>query len=323
MTWRNWDGQWSKSRRSPNQSRKEGRDNSGQKDKRDAGKKFPAYDASAGGGNGAASSGSSASAALASPQVVSLLKSLAESDQNIAAKVEGLLPNPIKEDIREKQRVINTVRKLQQKVERKEQAISRKETQMQQFLVDVKEHIVQEKIRHKAEIEQLTKELDEAKDSLEKAKNGQPLTEAEPNEDLEMLLAGDEDMAEISKENLELKQRLATMEQEKDKQAEQMYNMQSQMENFMKQYADQIRLAQAAASPAPSGNVNPLEVARHIGKDLNKMEESTAVYASPTRSNVAALQPFRVPRERQTRTSPYGDKPKNGEKNGDGFNAME
>ena len=184
MTWGKWDN-WSKSKRSPHQPRRDQKEMN--KKEKDAVSKFPAYDSNAGGGSGSASSGSSVPAALASPEVISLLKKLAGKDETIAAEVEGFLPNPLKEDIREKQRTINMIRKLQQKVERKEQAIQRKEAQMAQFLEDIKQHISQEKIRHKGEMEQLRLELDEAKEALEKAKNGATVENAEMEEDLDKI----------------------------------------------------------------------------------------------------------------------------------------
>ena len=295
MTWGKWDN-WSKSRRSPHQPRRDPKEMN--KKEKDAVSKFPAYDSNAGGGSGSASSGSSVPAALAAPEVISLLKKLAGKDEAIAAEVEGYLPNPLKEDIREKQRTINMIRKLQQKVERKEQAIQRKEAQMAQFLEDLKQHISQEKTRHKAEMEQLRLELDEAKEALEKAKNGATGESAEMEEDLDKTLGLDDDVAT---ENQALKLQLAAMEQEKQAQQIQLCNMQSQMNLFMERFADQI---QAGGMTAPK---NPMEEKlNHPPPGMGGMAPEIVNIASPIRTNATALQPFRVPKGGSQRSSPYG-----------------
>lgn len=235
MTWRNWDNKWPKSSRSPNQQqRKDQKSRDQDKDKKDKEQqKFPAYDAGNGGSTSSGSSSSGLPSALAEPAVIQILKTLAAKDESLAPHLEGLIPDPLKEDVREKQRILNQVRKLQQKVERKEQAIARKEGQMVQFLEDIRQHVLQEKQRHQEEIEQLRKELSEAKDALQQIKDGKPPPEEEPGMELDQLLSLD---GASIRENDELKKKIALMEDEKNMQAAQMYAMQQQMEAFMRQF---------------------------------------------------------------------------------------
>ena len=248
MTWGKgrWEG-WGKSKSPPQNAKKDKE----KKDKDQQQGKFPAYDAG-GKGGGSSSSSASASAGLATPEVVELLKTLVAKDQSIAPKVEGLIPDPLKEEIKTKQRAINQIRKLQQKVERKEAAIAKKESQMTSFLEEVKQHVLQEKTRHKAEMEILRRELDEAKEALQSAKDGREVKEEEMNAEIETIFL-DED--EVAKENQELKQKLMILEYEKNQQQEhmqeQMYQMQSQMETFMRQYSDNVKVA-AANAMAPN-----------------------------------------------------------------------
>lgn len=299
VTWSNWDRSWSKTGRPTKSPAKAKKD----KKEKDGVPKFPAYDA----GNGASSSSPSATSALESPEVIQLLRTLAAKDQSIAPQVESLLPDPLKEDLRLKQREINTIRKLQQKVERKEQAISKRESQMTQFLEDIKQHVMQEKARHRADVDQLKKELEEARSALADAKNGKTPVEMEQDENLESLLCMDSDAA---KENQELKQRLALMEKEKRQQCEHMYNMQLKMDAFIKQYADHTH---NGGPVAPKQELEPAQSIRngtpHSGPPIDLTEDTPATLpavASPDRPKAAGLQPFRCGKDQKQRSSPYG-----------------
>ena len=297
MAWNSWDKGWGKKSRSPNNQNGEGKDKDKEKDKKGRDQaKFPSYDA--GNAQQSSSASSASSLAITSPEVVQLLRTIAAKDESLAPPVESLLPDPLKEDIREKQKIINTVRKLQQKIERKEQAIARKEGQMAQFLEDIKQHILQEKARHRNDMEQLHKELEETQLALKNLQEGKATnTEMTGNEELETLL----DMEDVTnKENVELKKKIQQMEKDKTETQQQMYAMQMQMENFMKHYADTVKDTPAMTTP-PALTPQVIEV-DGTKKSLNA--------ESPIRSTAAALQPFRVGRERQPRLSPYSAAPK-------------
>ena len=309
MTWGKWDG-WGKGKaRSPPQNAKKDKEKQEKREKEKQ-NKFPAYDAVGKGGGSVQSS--SSSAALATPEMVELLKTLVAKDQSLAPQVEGLIPDPLKEEIQMRQREINQIRKLQQKVERKEAAILKKESQMAAFQEEIKQHVLQEKTRHKTEMDVLKKELEEAKEALQNAKEGRVTIEEDPATELEMMFQDEDEMA---KENQELKKQLAALEQQKNQQQAQMYQMQSQMEAFMRQYSDNVKLA-AVTAVEPNMPVEP--VSGQAGMNLGKTPES------PIRTGAAALQPFRVPREKQNRASPYGEGGGKKElKDGSGINNME
>ena len=131
--------------------------------------KFPAYDRGLSDNGGAAPS----SSASLPPSVVTLLQSVAEKDSKAAEALESLLPDATSEELRSRQRQLNAVRKAKQKLDRKESSLAKKEAMMVRFLEETRQHVLSEKARHKVEVETLKQEILEAKEALERAKNGQ------------------------------------------------------------------------------------------------------------------------------------------------------
>ena len=280
MSWnQNWNARSKRSKRNNGGSDKQPKETS----------KFPLYDNAT-----VTTSGSSSSGALPgalSPQVLSLLQNLASKDSNTAAALEGMLPNPEKEDLRLKQRHLNNIRKCQQKVERKEQALAKRELQMQTFLEEVKAHIASEKQRHKTDVETLQAELAEAKVALQAAKEGKdvPMTEMD---EIENMLSTD---TEAAKENNALKTQIQAMEIERNQQQQQMYHMKQQMEEMMRHLTAHSPGTEGIA-PAAGG------LAASIAGGTPMNGEDAENVSTPRRKS--ALVPFRAGRTK--RPSPYG-----------------
>ena len=284
MSWnQNWGAKPKRSRRGQG-----GQDKPQDKSKEMA--KFPAYD-----GKDVPASGSGSSPAGLPQEVVQLLKTLASKDPNTAAQLDGFIPNPEKEDLRLKQRQINNIRKCQQKVERKEQALAKRELQMQNFLEEIKTHIANEKARHKTDVEALRAELDEARVALQAARDGKDVPTTEADELEAMLVESD-----VSKENSLLKSQVQLLEKERQQHQQQMYNMQHQLDEFMKQFADKMTVKDLPNNPMPA---NPLLSGIATGTPPVLVEDDLAPQLGTPRRR-EALVPFRA---RVTkRASPYG-----------------
>ena len=105
---------------------------------------------------------------------------------------------------------------------------------MEKFMEQMKVHVTKEKQRHKEELDELRKEIDQAKTDIQKIKNGaNPETGNQAELELEELL----DTNTTAKETENLKRRLAKAEQEKLQATTMMYNMQQKLDQFMEQYA--------------------------------------------------------------------------------------
>ena len=192
--------------------------------------KFPAYDRGLSDNGGAAPS----SSASLPPSVVTLLQSVAEKDSKAAEALESLLPDATSEELRSRQRQLNAVRKAKQKLDRKESSLAKKEAMMVRFLEETRQHVLSEKARHKVEVETLKQEILEAKEALERAKNGQQEEDdhmGKAEDDLDSLLGQDHDL-QLQKENQDLKEQIQRMTLAQRAHQTQMYDMQARMEEL-------------------------------------------------------------------------------------------
>ena len=266
--------------------------------------KFPAYDRHQ---PAAAGPGSSSSTSALPQEVIALLQNVVEQNPKTAEVLEGLIPDPTSTELKTKQRQLNMVRKLMQKIERKEAALVKKENMMNQFLEEMRQHIISEKCRHKSEMDSIKQEIDEAKVALQKVKNGQ-IDDMETNkteEDLDALLNLDQAPAELVKENAELKNEIQRMNREHHLQQKQMYDMQNRMEEFMKTFADS-HAGTTKHQPIVAGT--PAEIFAGLPSTIEKvnleeMDSEIAHPKTPQRTH-PALVPFRGGRN-SNRSSPY------------------
>lgn len=287
-----WNQQWAPRRKS---RRSNGGNQDKEKDSNKGGLTLPSYDKADG---SAASSSHTGGPAALPTEVMTLLQQIAAKDPNAAATLDGVLPDPDKEDLRQKQRQLNGIRKAQQKIDRKEAAIAKRESQMNQFLEEMKAHIAQERQRFKQDIDTLKKEVDEAKTELQNLKEGKEAKDTIV-EDLDAMLDAD---CEMVKENTALKKQLQQMEAASKVQQSQLYNMQNQMEEFMRQYAD----VNLVAKPTPSMPPNPLGHGIATGRPESVPPvdpESPQIAMTPRKPQVG---PFRSTGMTKPRTSPYG-----------------
>lgn len=264
--------------------------------------KFPAYD------RGHQDTGGSAPSSAASlpPSVVTLLQSVAEKDSKAAEVLESLLPDATSEELKSRQRQLNAVRKAKQKLDRKESSLAKKEAMMVRFLEETRQHVLSEKARHKAEVETLKQEIVEAKEALERAKNGQQEEDdhmGKAEDDLDSLLGQDHDL-QLQKENQDLKDQIQRMTLAQRAHQTQMYDMQARMEEFMKTFADRKNEVVKPEVALTMGLLNGAPV------DLEAMDTAPS---TPSRTHPAIL-PFRGGGRNSNRPSPYGsDAPKGDE----------
>ena len=238
------------------------------------------------------------SAASLPPSVVTLLQSVAEKDSKAAEALEGLLPDATSEELKSRQRQLNAVRKAKQKLDRKESSLAKKEAMMVRFLEETRQHVLSEKARHKAEVETLKQEIIDAREALERAKNGQQEEDdcmGKAEDDLDSLLGQDHDLM-LQKENQDLKEQIQRMTFAHREQQTQMYDMQARMEEFMKTFADRKNEVVKPELAIAMGVFNGTPV------DLEAMDTAPT---TPSRTH-PALQPFRGGGRNSNRPSPYG-----------------
>ena len=230
---------------------------------------------------------------------------MVEQNPKTAEVLEGLIPDPTSTELKTKQRQLNMVRKLMQKIERKEAALVKKENMMNQFLEEMRQHIISEKRRHKSEMDSIKQEIDEAKVALQKVKNGQ-IDDMETNkteEELDALLNLDHAPAELVKENAELKNEIQRMNREHHLQQKQMYDMQNRMEEFMKTFADS-HAGTTKHQPIVAGT--PAEIFAGLPSTIEKvnLDEMEIAHPKTPQRTHPALVPFRGGRN-SNRSSPY------------------
>ena len=73
-------------------------------------------------------------------EVIGLLQKIADKDAEVAAAMSTIIPEDHNEqtELKEQQRRLNAIRKVQTRIHKKEKTIRDKETQMQVFLQDIK-----------------------------------------------------------------------------------------------------------------------------------------------------------------------------------------
>lgn len=165
--------------------------------------------------------------------MIELLKKLAEKDENALEAIQQLIPVVAEESesdqLRQQQKVLNQICKLQVKLGKRENAILQKDQQMQNFLQSIRQHVDQEKQRLKKETDQLREEIKEVKQQPQNLKSGKPVEET-MEADLAEILGNDEE------EKAQLKLQLDKANKEQMQMKQQVVYMQQQMELFMQNY---------------------------------------------------------------------------------------
>ncbi len=293
---------WNQPWKSKQKAQRKGKGARDQEPEQKTGGWFPSYDNM----DGSLPSSSVAGGTTNLPQeVITVLQQIAAKDPQAAVTLDAVLPDPGKEEVRERQKQINAIRKTQQKIERKENAVQRREAQMAKFLEEVKNHVAQEKARYAKDMEGLKQEIADAKITLQELKDGKAPRDPAEGEDLDAMLEAD---CDLTRENRDLKEQLKQMEQNSRLQQTQLYNMQSRMEDFMRHYMDQARDPHAPVAPknmeATPGTSPPLT---GNGVEMITEENGLAGMATPaTPARKPIVGPFRTGMAPKPRTSPYG-----------------
>ena len=258
---------------------------------------FPSYDGPM--PSSGTSSTSTASTTLPT-EVIGLLQKIADKDADVAAAMSTIIPEDHNEqtELKEQQRRLNAIRKVQTRIHKKEKNIRDKETQMQVFLQDIKRHVDSEKTRHRTETEALQKDIEELKETLANLKAGKNLTnpKEEVMEDLEELLDP------YDGEKGELKAQLDKATKEKELMQQQLIQMQTQMTEFMMTYGQQRANSPGVGAP-PMPNMTPEQP---VKTPMSSLQDG-ANLAAGTAKKRDALQPFGVARQDglNHKTGPY------------------
>ena len=250
---------------------------------------FPSYD----GPMLSSGSSSTPAASTALPtEVIGLLQKIADKDADVAAAMSNIIPEDHNEqaELKEQQRRLNAIRKVQTRIHKKERQIKDKETQMQVFLQDIKRHVDSEKTRHRTETEALQKEIEELKETLVNLKAGKTLQDnkVETMEDLEELLDP------YDGEKGELKAQLDKATKEKELMQKQLLQMQTQMAEFMMTYGQQ------------RGNSPTIGPPNVLKTPVTPLQDGAPAASAPTKKR-DAMQPFGVARTEglNHKTGPY------------------
>lgn len=226
QTWKSWEWDQRPNRRSRPRADKPKRDAAG------GTKSLPSYDATS---VPASSSRSSSSPALSNDKMLEILKKIAEKDETVFDEVEKMIPVVVEEEeseqLRQQQRRLNQIRKLQGKLGKKEASIQQKEQQMQAFIQEIKQHLESEKSRHKKEVDQLSQDVEEIKQQLALLKAGKDIP-GPMEEDIE------ETSEPVDAEKVHLRKQVVQAQQDQEEMRKQVAYMKLQMDTLMGQYQE-------------------------------------------------------------------------------------
>lgn len=228
-----------------------------------------------------------------------MLKQIAEANPGTADKIKDLLPNQDQQDIKDQQKKINLLRRLQQRIQKKESQIKTKEQQMENFIEQVKAHVTKEKARHKEEVECLKKEIEQAKTDLQKIKDGEQM-EAQNQEDMDLEEVLDVSAPDVEKD--QLRGRLAEAEKANQEMQQQLASFQNQMAEFMQQYSQQLQRQELPVG-TPPGAFSPGQM---IKNPMNTFEPGTNHGPTEEKTNKRdARQPFGIAKKERQKDGPY------------------
>ena len=313
MTW--WQNNQRPSRNYPKgkQHQNQGKQNQAPKGQGQTTSPFPAYDAGQADRESHGTSSASASSGM-DQQLLQVLKQIAETNPEAAEKIHGLLPGQDQQDqqeIKDQQKKINILRRLQQRIQKKENQIKTKETQMDTFIQQMKDHILREKQRHKEDLEELRKDIEQARLDIQKIKNGDSL---ENQNQMDMELEEVLEPTPHDEEKTQLKEKLQTAEKANSDMQRQLCSLQLQMTEFMQNYQQRMAPMEVPVG-TPPGAFTPEQPVKPPAISLdgaiaaagmgekNKETEGTGVR---TRD---ALQPFGIARKDKTARGPYAPPP--------------
>lgn len=274
---------------------------------------FPAYDAGHGDKESHGASSGSTSASI-DPQLLQVLKQIADSNPEAAEKIHGLLPGQDQQDqqeIKDQQKKINLLRRLQQRIQKKENQIKTKESQMDTFIQQMKDHILREKQRHKEELEELRRDIEQARVDIQKIKNGDTMeNQNQMDMDLEEVL----DSPTHDEEKIQLKEKLHTAEKANSDMQRQLCSLQQQMAEFMQNYQQRIAPMEVPVGTPPGAftpeqNVKLPAISLDAAIAAAGMGEAQKEKERPGGRTRDALQPFGIARKDKAQSGPYAPPP--------------
>ncbi len=210
MQWGNWSPQWPK--KNPKANKKKDKEESA-KDQQKASGVLRAYDAARVGASLASSSGSASSGTQEAQFFKEFVNFVKENKCDLPEQLQRLMPNEDKENLRDQQRKLNKQRNILNKINNKKKAIEQDNEQWSVWLNSVKEEIQTQRSKHEESQRNLTKDL-EALIAEEKklAQNDGVEMEVEEDQDLEELLEGASQPAEVGEQNAKLQELQSKLE---------------------------------------------------------------------------------------------------------------
>jgi len=239
-----------------------------------------------------------------------VLKQIAETNPEAAEKINGLLPGQDEQDqqeIKDQQKKINLLRRLQQRIQKKENQIKTKESQMDTFIQQMKDHILREKQRHKEEVEELRKEIEQARLDITKIKNGDTM---DNQNQMEMELEDVLESPDQDEEKIQLREKLHTAEKVNADMQRQLCGLQLQMTEFMQNYQQRLAPMEVPVG-TPPGAFTPEQNVKAPAINLDAAIAAAGVGEKerPAGRTRDALQPFGVARRDKTPNGPYAPPP--------------
>ena len=251
MSWY-WKGAWNANRtagggKGSGKKKKKGKD--GKEGKQDGGKAealFPSYDAMPLAGS--ASSSSSTQSSTQDNKLKQIVKALVETNAvKLPEEVRHLLEEDegeqFRNDMRQKQNVLNRRRKAHAKVQRIRDAIQQKEDQFAAFQDKLKEQLQEQQEKFEQDIQSLQKNLKEAEEALQdvmgEGQEEEPEQPAAPMK-VDLELANLLDSKDYGKKLEVLEDQLKTSKQE-NQITKQMFNNQAQQ---LQMYMDRLETMQ-------------------------------------------------------------------------------
>lgn len=237
-----------------------------------------------------------------------------QSQQPLPEKLKQMLPNAEREDIKEKQRCLNKLRNLRNKIESKQRSIKNDEAAWEKWLKEIKESIVQQRKQHEETQEKLAAELKQLQKEEEDLKNGQEEEVDQKmveEEDPELLL--DELLNKPPGPSLAKKEAERIQEMQRNMEEQYQIRMQAEREQMQKDFlALMHQMTMGTATGAPVVDLSKEEAAKAPTMEGTEMEAATAATVETQMQKQianakAALIPFGVARRAKgtSGSSPY------------------
>ena len=220
-----------------------------------AGTAFPAYD------SGVSSESSTAASSKDKDKDMDLKAALAamfaENKMTVPKELQTFFQPQLGEVIQSDQKLVNSKRKLLNKVDRLSKALTRKKEQWQQFRLQMREHLAQEQSRYDSEIQDIQAAIDTTQAQLQQLMEGKDPEQSAEMEAEETVLEEMLDMDKTPAMTKAMKQEAVNTEELRVARAHQQ-QMAKQLQELQQQvlYMTNAMLAPTVQSPSAQARAN-------------------------------------------------------------------